>query len=159
LGGPLSGRVVPPRGFEPLISALKGRSPLERNASSLEGKSSVDVRRCPPRAALTVVSPVLADTPSGGPSVVILRRPSSRQVAECHIRPPDVGEPFLRGMTDLRLTRPSTGGALVATSSMSPKIWISCRNARSLKLLPDVAPPDRGGALGQWTISVTFLHV
>ena len=51
--------MVPPRGFEPLISALKGRSTLERNPSALEGKSSVDVRQCPLSVAVTVVKTVV----------------------------------------------------------------------------------------------------
>ena len=61
-----------PNGIRTRATALKGRSPLERNASSLEGKPSVHVRRCLPRAALTVVKTVVSRTSADPPAVAKL---------------------------------------------------------------------------------------
>ena len=75
----VSGRERCPKGIRTPATALKGRSLLGRSPSSLEGKPSVDVRRCLPRAALTVVktvvSPSVGDPLSGGPTVVTCAGP------------------------------------------------------------------------------------
>lgn len=57
--GTASGRVVLPWGFEPLISALKGRSPLDRRRRSPGGTSSVSIRPCLLCAAVSVVAAVV----------------------------------------------------------------------------------------------------
>lgn len=48
------------QGDSTLISALKGRSPLDRTGASFGENLSVDVRRCSLRAALTVVKTVVS---------------------------------------------------------------------------------------------------
>jgi len=64
--------VVPPRGFEPLISALKGLSRLDRMSPSLEEKSSAGARRCTLRVVLTVVKTVVRRVPANGRSAAKL---------------------------------------------------------------------------------------